>query len=64
MNTLEYFRLWNDENDQIDIDKSLRFKLLQARNENLPDFRDFKPVPSYDYLVRKKYDVFQVNINY
>ncbi|CAF1989494.1 unnamed protein product [Rotaria magnacalcarata] len=66
INTLQHFRLSIDENDemdqdqeQMDIDTSLRFKLLQARKENIPDFKDFRDVPAYDYLVRKKYGVFK-----
>ena len=67
MNTLQHFRLWIDESDQMEhprkeeeIDKSLRFKLLQARKENIPDFRDYRRVPPYDYLVRKENSVFKV----
>ena len=47
----------------MEIDNSLRLKLLQARKENLPDFKDFKNAPAYEYLVRKKYGAFKVNIN-
>ncbi len=68
MNALQHFRLWIDENDeteqkrkQMEMDNSLRFKLLQARKENIPDFRDYKNVPPYDYLVRKEHGVFKVN---
>jgi hypothetical protein len=71
MNALQHFRLWIDENDetdqqrkQMEIDNSLRFKLLQARKEKIPDFRDYKRVPPYDYLVRKDYGVFKVNKNF
>lgn len=67
MNALQHFRLWIDETDetdqarkQMEIDNSLRFKLLQARKENLPDFRDYKSVPAYNYLVRKDQTVFKV----
>lgn len=70
MNALQHFRLTVDENEEIEqeekqkeIDNSLRFKVLQARKENLSDFKDFKYVPTHDYLVRKKYGVFRVNIN-
>ncbi|CAF1101848.1 unnamed protein product [Adineta ricciae] len=66
INALQHFRLWIDENDeteqqrkQMEMDNSLRFKLLQARKENLPDFRDYKHVPPYDYLVRKEHGVFK-----
>ncbi|CAF0923633.1 unnamed protein product [Adineta steineri] len=66
MNALQHFRLWIDESDetdqqkkQMEIDNSLRFKLLQARKENIPDFRDIKNVPPYDYLVRKDHAVFK-----
>ncbi|CAF4571456.1 unnamed protein product [Rotaria sp. Silwood1] len=66
INALQHFRLSIDENDEIeqddkhmDIDNSLRFKLLQARKENLPEFKDFRYVPTYDYLVRKKYGIFK-----
>ena len=69
INALQHFRLWIDENDeteqqrkQMEMDNSLRFKLLQARKENLPDFRDYKHVPPYDYLVRKEHGVFKVTI--
>ncbi len=68
MNALQHFRLWIDENDeteqqrkQIEIDNSLRFKVLQARKENIPDFRDYKYVPPYNHLVRKNHGVFKVN---
>jgi hypothetical protein len=70
MNALQHFRLWIDENDeteqqqkQTEIDNSLRFKLIQARNENIPIFKDYKPVPPYNYLVRKDHSVFKVNID-
>jgi hypothetical protein len=70
MNALQHFRLWIDETDeteqqqkQMAIDSSLRFKLLQARKENIPDFRDYKRVPPYDYLVRKDNPAFKVNKN-
>ena len=70
MHTLQHFRLWIDENDATDqqriqneMDNSLRFKLLQARKENMPDFKDYKRVPPYDYLVRKDHSVFKVNKN-
>jgi hypothetical protein len=70
MNTLQHFRLWIDENDeterqkiQTDMDDSLRFKLLQARKENILEFKDYKGVPPYDYLVRKGDGPFKVNIN-
>lgn len=69
MNTLQHFRLWIDETDEADqqqqqmqIDQSLRFKLLQARNENLPDFKDCKRVPAYDYLVNKNRGPFKVTL--
>lgn len=69
INTSQHFRLSADETDdveqgedQTDIDKSLRYLLLQARKENLPDFKDFKDVPPYDYLVEKRYGVFKVCI--
>ncbi|UJR21447.1 hypothetical protein I4U23_024533 [Adineta vaga] len=66
INALQHFRLWIDENNeteqkrkQMEMDNSLRFKLLQARKENIPDFRDYKRVPPYDYLVRKEHGVFK-----
>ncbi|CAF3989765.1 unnamed protein product [Rotaria sordida] len=65
MNALQHFRLSIDENDEIEqnqqmnIDNSLRFKLLQARKENLPEFKDFRYVPTHDYLVKKKYGIFK-----
>ena len=69
MNALQHFRLWIDENEEVEqqqqqteIDNSLRFKLLQARKENIPGFRDYKHVPPYDYLVRKDHSVFKVGI--
>jgi hypothetical protein len=68
MNALQHFRLWIDEGDeteqqrrQMEIDNSLRFKLLQARKENIPEFRDYKRVPPYNYLVRKDHLAFKVN---
>jgi hypothetical protein len=65
MNALQHFRLWIDESEQpqkqSEIDDLLRFKLLQARKENIPGFRDFKFVPTYNYLVRKENGVFKVN---
>ncbi|CAF4630061.1 unnamed protein product, partial [Rotaria sp. Silwood2] len=68
INALQHFRLSIDEieqeDQQIDIDNSLRFKLLQARKENLPEFKDFRYVPTYDYLVRKKYGIFKVHIKF
>ena len=67
MSALQHFRLWIDETDeseqqrkQAEIDNSLRFKLLQARKENIPHFKDYKRVPAYDYLVRKEHGVFKV----
>lgn len=67
MSALQHFRLWIDETDETDqqrkqaeIENSLRFKLIQARKENIPDFRDFRRVPPYDYLVRKDHGVFKV----
>jgi hypothetical protein len=67
MNALQHFRLWIDEIDeteqqqkQSDVDDSLRFKLLQARKENIPGFRDYKGVPPHNYLVRKDHSVFKV----
>lgn len=67
MNALQHFRLWIDENDETDqprkdteIDNSLRFKLLQARKENIPDFRDYKLVPTYNHLVRRDHTAFKV----
>ncbi len=68
LNASQHFRLWIDENEeteqqrkQMEIDNSLRFKLLQARKENIPHFRDYKRVPPYNYLVRKDHGVFKVN---
>jgi hypothetical protein len=70
MNALQHFRLWIDETDETeqqqkksDVDNSLRFKLLQARKENIPGFRDYKCVPPYDYLVQKQHGIFKVCIN-
>lgn len=67
MNTYQHFRLMIDEANAIDtvehpvdIDNSLRFKLFQARKENLSVFKDYRRVPPYDYLVRKDRTVFQV----
>ena len=67
MDAFQHFRLWIDENDETDrqqqqaeVNSSLRFKLLQARKENIPGFRDHRRVPPYDYLVRKENKVFKV----
>ena len=67
MNALQHFRLWIDETDETDqqrkqaeIENSLRFKLLQARKENIPGFRDHRYVPPYDYLVRNNNKIFTV----
>jgi len=69
LNGLQHFRLWIDDSDenehqrkQAELDNSLRFKLLQARKENIPYFKDYKRVPAYDYLVRKEHGVFKVKI--
>jgi hypothetical protein len=66
MNALQHFRLWIDETEQpqkqSEIDDLLRFKLLQARKENIPGFRDCKFVPTYNYLVRKEHGAFKVNV--
>lgn len=69
MNTYQHFRLSTDEasgidsiENPVDIDSSLRFKLLQARRENIPAFKDGRRVPPYDYLVRRNNPVFQVTI--
>lgn len=67
MDAFQHFRLWIDENDETDrqqqqaeINNSLRFKLLQARKENIPGFRDHRSVPPHDYLVRKDNKAFKV----
>jgi hypothetical protein len=67
MNTFQHFRLWADDVEDADqqkaaikIDTSLRFKLLQARNENISEFKDYRSVPPYDYLVRKDRPIFKV----
>ncbi|CAF1513138.1 unnamed protein product, partial [Didymodactylos carnosus] len=66
-NTLQHYRL-NQETgieliDDQEIDNSLRFKLLQLRKENIPDFKDCKNIPPYDYLVRIQDTAFKNYIN-
>ena len=63
---MQYFRLVENEfddplnDDATNVDKSLRLKLLEARNENLPDFKDCRFVPPYDHLVRRDHTAFRV----
>lgn len=62
----DYFRLeqmqeeFNFMTDE-ELDSSKRFRLLKLRNRGVPEFRNYKMVPSFEREVTEK--VFQVSLS-